>query len=270
MRPKTLADFDSDVRPSGDHLRYQVCPVCGHDDWKVYVNPVTGGWFCFAGRHNGGGQIEIGAQSDRLTHTMLELLHAQSESPALEWDEIDLPPWVPLSKSALRYLKRRGISAEFAHTNGITEWADKFRLVIPYFYQGDLVYWNSRRYSKVNGAGPPYLTAPGRKPLYVRHVAGAERIVLVEGIFDAWAIERAGFSAIALGGKSLPAYLEKMCLTATSGYGIIDVLLDADALGNAFKIRNQLLSKRSVQIGTYLPGQDPADMSPDYLQELLV
>lgn len=266
MRPKTIADFHGEVRPSGEHLNYQVCPKCGHDGWKVYVNPLTGGWFCFAGRHNGGGMVEVGLPTDQITFALLELLYSQPTVP--EWDEIDLPPWEPLSKSALRYLRNRNVSPESARTYGLVEWTDKFRIVIPYFYQGNLIYWNSRRYSTV-GSGPSYLSAPGFKPLYFRHVSGSDQIALVEGVFDAWAVERAGISAVALGGKSLPSYLVRFLLTNTEKYGIIDVLLDADALNKALAIRNQLLSKRDVNLCTYPPGVDPADMTPDYIQELL-
>lgn len=268
FRPESLSDFRGECRPSGEQINFQMCPVCGHTGWKLYVNPVTGAWFCFAGIHNRGGHVKVGLPTEARTSYLLELLRSQPEIPV--WEETDLPPWEPLSKSALRYMKRKyDVDAETAKRRGMVEWTDHYRIVIPYFDSaGSLIFWTSRRYSETVGQGPKYLTGPGTKPLYVRH-ADSDRLVLVEGVFDALSVERAGYAAAALGGKSLPKYLRPFLLTEAERYGIINVMLDTDALDKALGIRNQLLSKRNVAVCAYPPGQDPGDMSPEQIQEII-
>jgi hypothetical protein len=264
-----LDDFRGDCKPSGDQINFKYCPVCGHDGWKAYVNPLTGGWFCFAGIHNQGGKVEVGLPGDTAGQYLLDLLHAQPLGIP-EWSETDLPPWEPLSKSALRYLASRQIDEAAARRYGLVEWTDHYRIVFPYFSNaGDMIFWTSRRYSKAVGYGPKYLAGPGPKPLYMRHV-NSGHLVLVEGVFDALSVERAGFAAAALGGKSLPRYLVTFLLTNAERYGIINVMLDADALAKSLGIRSQLMSKRVVKICAYPPGQDPAQMGPDRIQELII
>ena len=266
-RPQHLSDFRGDCKPSGEQINFQHCPVCGDARGKLYVNPTTGAWFCFAGYHNRGGKVDVGLPSDGIGLHLLEMLRAQPEVP--EWGEIDLSPWEPLSKSALRYLRSRAISQDFAQSHGMVEWTDHYRVVVPYFdAAGNLIFWTTRRYSKRVGTGPKYLAGPGTKPLYVRH-AQSDHLVLVEGVFDALAVERAGYAAVALHGKSLPKYLVPLLLTTAADYGIINVMLDTDALDKSFGIRNQLLSKRTVRLCAYPPGKDPAMMTPEEIQELV-
>ena len=262
-----MSDFTGTCKSSGEHLNFKVCPVCGHDEFKVYVHPVTGWWFCFAGRHNRGGRIEVELPANERGAYLLELLKA--EIPTVEWGEVELPLWEPLSKSALRYLCGRDIDEAYARRLGLVEWVDHYRVLVPYFGpSGELIFWTSRRYSKNIGEGPKYLAAPGTKPLYVLHVE-SDQLVLVEGVFDAMAVNRAGFAAVALHGKSLPRYLVKYLLTAAENYAIISIMLDTDALGAAFRARNQLLSQRAVNICAYPPGRDPAEMQPDEIREIV-
>jgi DNA primase len=94
-------------------------------------------------------------------------------------------------------------------------------------------------------------------------------LVLVEGVFDAMAVERAGFAAVALHGKSLSKHLVKFFLTTAKKYSKISIMLDTDALAASFKIRNQLLSQRAIGICAYPPGRDPAEMQPEEIQEIV-
>lgn len=268
MRPRHLSDFVGECKPSGDHLNFKVCPVCGDARYKVYVQPFTGWWFCFSGAHNRGGRVEAQLSTDGRVAELLEMLRA--EKPVASWEEIELPPWEPLSRSALRYLANRDISAEYARKRGIVEWTDQFRVLVPYFNDaGELIFWTSRRYTDLAGSGPKYIAAPGTKPLYTLH-ANCDRLVLVEGVFDAMAVQRAGFAAVALHGKSLPNYLQKYFLTIAGRYGIIDVMLDTDAFGSAIGIRNSLLTQRVIGIKPYAPGKDPAEMCREEIEEILL
>ena len=278
-RPTTLADFAGECKPSGQHICYRYCPVCGSDEWKLYVSPDTGLWKCFAGRHNAGGKVDIGQAADAYTQgqELMDLLSGWQEP--VTWDEIDLPPFEPLSKMARRYLRKRGIDEGLAKRLGLVEWEDRFRILFPFFDRaGSLIYWNSRRYSDHVGEGPKYYTADGKHPLYelrfqAKYTDGETRpmmeVVLVEGIFDALAVHQAGYHAVALGGKSLPKYLRQDLLTITQDCGMITVLLDSDALASALTIRNQLSDQRQVAIRVCPPGKDPGDMTPDEIKEII-
>lgn len=298
-RPTTLSGFGGECKPSGDHICYRSCPVCGDDRWKVYVNPDTGLWKCFTGMCGAAGKLDVGQAADAYTQgqELMDLLDNWQEP--VEWGEIDLPAWEPLTKMAKRYLRRRGIDEDLAARLGLVEMADlhgagKFRILIPFFDRaGNMIYWNSRRYSDDIGYGPKYLTSPGKHPLYEadfryrnfalsanrtgKHEVARQEFawslaqppVVVEGVFDAIAVARAGYQAIALGGKSLARYLKKDLLTMTHDCGIIVVMLDSDALGAALTIRDQLSDKRQVRIIPCPPGRDPGDMSPDEIRSLI-
>lgn len=286
MIPKTLTDFHGDCKPSGEQINYKNCPVCGSTAWKVFVDPIKGKWVCFGGRHPAppkggypGGNLKIEGSDDAPGKHILDLL--TPEDSAVEWSEVELPAFEPLSNAAKLYLKRRGISKEMYTALGLVEWEDKHRILLPYFDEtGQLVYYNSRRYSKNLGEGPKYLTAPGKHPLYV--LGGLSwggpdtnptSAVIVEGCFDAMKVSLAGYDAIALGGKSLPKYLERLLLTTVRGYDIIYVLLDRDAMPQALRLRGLLSSKAGVgqvQVRLCPNNQDPGDMSPENIRSILL
>ncbi len=270
MLPRSLEDFAGETRPSGDQLNYKNCPVCGSDGWNVYVNPDNGGWFCFAGGHNLGGFVEV-SLGDNPGAQLLQTLAGQADT--VEWYEIELPPWHELSGGARRYLHSRGVMDATIRTLGLVEWEDKSRILFPYFVDGALVYWNSRRYSDMMAEGPPYLALHGKHPLYTPSYKGDKLpTVLVEGVFDAIAVTQAGYRAVALGGKSLPRYLVDSLLTIAQKYGIINVFLDSDALARALRIRERLYINKgieAVRIRLCPAGSDPGDMTPDEIQEIL-
>ncbi len=293
--PESIADFVGPSKPSGQHICYKHCPMCGADDWKLYLAPDSGLWKCFAGRHNAGGRVDVGQSGSGYEQgqALMDLLSGWEET--VEWGEIELPEWEPLSRSAQRYLIGRGIYEHLQRKLGLVEWTDKFRIIIPYFDRaGNMVYYNSRRYSEHVGSGPKYITAEGRHPLYEQVPAkddvlgelrlGTQRVsanvdalsvdwqpyaVLVEGVFDAWAVAAAGYHAVALGGKSLPDYLRQDLLTLTAGCGMIVVMLDSDALAAAYRIRDQISDQRQVKIVPLLPGQDPGSMEPQEIREVV-
>ena len=276
----SLNSFDGPYRPSGEHINFKYCPVCRSDEWKLYLHPDTGLWKCFAGRHNAGGKIDMGQAADPTAQgaDIMRLLEGWDAEPHV-WEEIELPAWEPLSKSAKRYLRKRGIDEPLAKRLGMVEWVDKFRILVPFFDRaGSLIYWTSRRYSDHAGEGPKYLTAPGRHPLYELRgcrpqgvpnlgMPGECKAVLVEGVFDAISVYLAGYHAIALGGKSLPRYLKPELLTLTTGCGILVVMLDSDALAQAITLRNQLSDRKLVDIAVCPSGQDPGSMSPGQIRE---
>lgn len=259
MYPKRYDDFVGPVRDSGTQSNFKDCPACGDTRWKVYVDPVTGKWFCFA--HNGGGCVETDMHADIWATNILEQLSGHTRhSERQDWPERELPKWEPLSKRALRYLSSRGINKELAVRLGIVEMVERLRVVVPFFGPtGRIIYWSARAYS-LQEEGPKYLGAGGRHPLYV--LPGWQRqeeLVVVEGVFDAIAVaQHYGGTVAALSGKSLPLYLQPELLGLVSRR--IIMLLDSDALDAAMKLQARLAGRIRVDVVPLPPGEDPASL----------
>jgi hypothetical protein len=265
-KPKSLADFGGPTRTSGEQIVFQICPVCGSQKWKTYVNPRTGLWWCHAPEHSGGGVVDVGAPLSGAGENILHLLQGQPER--VDWPEINLPRLTPLSWRARRYLRRRGIDEQLAARLGIREMEDRMRVVVPYFGpSGGIIYWTARSYSDLE-EGPKYLAASGKHPLYVLPSwHPAEDVLVVEGVFDAIAAHQAtGRTVVALGGKALPRYLTQDLLEVAAQR--LTVALDSDALADALKLRNRLATKRQVTVVPLPLGEDPASMG-DSLKDLL-
>lgn len=270
-KPTSLRDFHGDCKPSGTQIAYKFCPVCGDDRYKTFVNPDNGKWICFSGACGARGVVDMGMAAEPRAAGQ-DILDAMRRDwpPAPELvEEIDLPPFHELTFAARKYLTRRGIDEESTRRLGLVEWEDKSRILIPFFSkEGALIYWTSRRYSDRLGQGPKYLTAPGKHPLFTRE-GSSTILAIVEGVFDAIAVERAGYSAVALGGKSLPTYLVRNLLTLAGRHDTIVVALDSDALDASLRIRAQLSDRMAVKIVTPPTGRDPGDMEPGEIQEML-
>lgn len=267
--PRTLTDFNGPSRESGQQIVFQFCPVCGSSKWKTYVNPITGGWYCHAPEHSGGGKIDVGMPLTNRGNQILQRLagsHGSRESGT--WPEITLPPWEPLCSRALRYLCKRGINSDSAARLGIVEMQDRMRVIVPYYGKGgEIIYWTARSYSALE-EGPKYLAASGRHPLYIRPSwHSAPCVVLAEGVFDAITIyQTTGLPAVALGGKALPRYLEQDLLMVAADRVV--VLLDGDALAAAVKLKRRLVPRRNVTVVPLKDGQDPSSLGGE-LREIL-
>ena len=272
-RPQSLADFTSPCRPSGTQLNYKLCPVCGHDEWKVYVNPETGWWFCHAGRHNAGGRIEIGLDPEHPGQDILDML---KPPPTVASDvEVELPEYEDLSDAALRYLKKRGIDWADASLMGMVEQADELRIIIPFFKEGRIVYWAARSYTMMQG-GPKYKNADMPRQLYYLPAGHGKPVplVVVEGVFDSIRLRQTGFASVAIGGTTVPEHLQKELLTLAAGYGTICVMLDSTALDKALKLHSFLRERlpQKIRVILYPPSDkplDPSDLTVEQIQELL-
>ena len=266
-RVTSLEQFVGPVRESGTQLNYMRCPVCGDERFKVYADPNTGKWYCFA--HQGGGQVETPLAQETWAATVLDqLTKPRYTDVAIEWPERELPRWEPLTKKALKYLELRGISEGLARRLGIVEMEDRLRVVLPYVGPtGRLIYWSARSYSSLE-EGPKYLAASGKHPLFVLpDWQPKDEVVVVEGAFDAIAVhQHTGLPVAALGGKSLPMYLQPELLALCRER--LTLVLDSDALGAALKIKERLALRRQVRLVLLPDGEDPASMG-EAIKELL-
>lgn len=270
MRPQSLADFHGLHRGSGEELNYQECPVCGSMNWKVYLNPITGLWFCFASGHQSGGRVQTDDWSEEARAELLALLSTTDRTAPHDWPELDLPPWMPLTPIAQAYLARRGIHASTWGSLGIVEMRQTPRVLIP--YRGPLgrtIYWTGRAYTTWANEVPKYLSAPGTHPLYmVPRWEPVKHAVLVEGPFDAIAVWQAtGQHAVALGGKSLSKRVETDLRRLVRDR--ITIMLDADAGAAALTLADQLMDQYQLRLVTLDDGTDPADTDPQNLRMLL-
>jgi hypothetical protein len=260
-------------------MNFQHCPVCGSDNFKVYLNPATGMWFCHAGQHGAGGQVEVGREAS-LNAEGLEILKLLDNGrQTVIQTEVELPPFGPLSRAARRYLHRRGFDDPEIERLGLVEWDDEHRILIPYFdREGRLIYWNSRRYSDNLGDGPKYKAAPGKHPLYVPDRGeDVEGVVIVEGALDAMAVNRyTPYMAIALGGKFLPKYLRKplrqeLSFAILYREGEVIVALDGDAQGDSLSLLSSLPLPPGMKarLACFDYHEDPGSVTPERLNEVL-
>jgi len=270
MRPRSLADFKGPQRGSGDELNYQECPVCGSMNWKVYVNPVTGLWFCFASNHQAGGRVEVDDWSDEARAELLAILSSRGQVATQQWPEMDLPSWMPLTPPAQQYLQQRGIGAATWGALGLVEMRQTPRILIPYRGpMGRTIYWTGRSYATWARDAAKYMSAPGSHPLYmVPRWESVCAAVLVEGPFDAIAVWQAtGLPAVALGGKSMSKQVEFDLRKLVRER--LTIMLDADAQAAALTLSDQLMDQYKLRLITLPDGTDPADTASRALRQLL-
>ena len=115
--------------------------------------------------------------------------------------------------NALLYLKSRKIQTGnlMVCTGPDREWQNDYsnKIIIPYYENGKLVYWNGRTLSDskkvLRYAGPPIETGVGKEDvLYFKEWPKDKSIVyLTEGEFDSIALCQCGVLAGAFGGKNL-------------------------------------------------------------------
>ena len=170
---------------------------------------------------------------------------------------------------AYKYLKHRGISDSFIVNNNVllsNEISGPYKntIIFSIYSMDKLKYFVGRKY---DGSEPKYVNAPWPKgdTIYVvtrddyRKIVNPSCFVIVEGIFDAIAVAKAGYKAIALLGKKANneqmAYLTKMFIPKSK----VAVFLDSDAFveANAIAITIHTNSGVDTTIVPTISGYDP-------------
>jgi hypothetical protein len=243
MKSLSLEDLHGPSKQGSDEINYKICPVCGNDNWHLYVNETTGKWYCHAGEHGAGGKIVgVAAAPDAL----LEQLELELDPPAQkpwDWPEIQVTKLVrPDTLIPCHFDK------DIRCGNVFYSYNDSGQLIhfINYYEPG--VYGNMK----------------GNHPLYVPNWVRCVRPVIVEGPWDAMRLSYAGYRAIALLGKKLPARLQADLLYAVGGHRRPVVMLDGDAVAEA-----QLLARwlelqpgiDAVDVIMLPDGMDPGDLT---------
>lgn len=217
-------DYKESHGSSGEQVNLRTCPYCGNANWKVYANRTTGFGNCFRCNQTFNKLHLVKALlGDPSWSTVIELTKAVIADqgfvfkqkpvvePVVEKQSVELPYSVslPIGDSNLQYLEQRGIDIKIANYFDLRycqdgEWQFKKdgqlhhqdfskRVIIPiYDLNGDLVTFQGRDITgqaKRKYLFPSTLPSAG-KFLYNGHNAfGASAVVLVEGVFDVFALK---------------------------------------------------------------------------------
>lgn len=250
------------------------CPMCGSSD-KYGVNVSQNRTNCFkCGFHerpifavktieNLGSLPEV----HKLLGDFSGLEFKEFKVEKLERKKVNLPESFrslhdvesDLGKRAVKYLKGRGFDINYLASKG---WGygttgEYFGYIImPYFERGEVVYYSTRKFL---GPGPkfnnPNLEDFGigksqliynRDSLFIY-----DRIFVVESITNA---ETIGDSAIGLGGKKISNYQYQMILR--SPVQKVVIILDPDALKEAYTLAMQLVNYKDVKVVVMPEGKD--------------
>ena len=184
-----------------------------HNDYhpSMGYNEFTGAWSCFSCSSKGGSPVSLTRLAldkgyDDAVEFVLDYIIGTEEWKPRETKKkrrikVPIEEFAELPAPVVVYLEDRGIPEEFAQRKGI-RWSSKMnRIVIPI---ADY-YWTAR---SINGKEPKYLHTTGfPKSDVLYNYDSVSRVVsgvgVVEGIFDAWKVELAGFPCVATFGAGI-------------------------------------------------------------------
>ena len=223
----------ADIKEVDDtEIRLKVCPECGNENYKLYVNTEKKVWDCKRcgwGFMVGDVCVLMSSVSGATVHAVrMELLETtipapnnslqelieglvegvSTSQPSLETEPV---PGVPLGNGMVHttvknYLYSRGLSDcdlevyNLHAAAGIRKYKRPFA-IFPISYAGSIVSWQGR---SVINTEPKYLSSKNiANWLFPLKNMTDSRIILVEGIFDAIGLIRLGYSALCTFGKKL-------------------------------------------------------------------
>lgn len=261
-------------------LRVPICPYCGREQ-KLGINLSMYRTNCFrCNAHPSPAQLIMDIEGFTEYNELINFLNnGQFDELQFREEKVELaaskPVYLPvgfknisfgtsqLSRSIRNYIKKRGFDVnEFARygigygTNGDTYGY----LIIPFYYQGQLKYYNARR---VIGNGPRYnnpdkdITGLGKQFIIFNHDALEmyRSVFICEGALNALTM---GDRAIATMGKAVSKYQINELLKAPCERYII--LLDPDAKKYAVELALKLVAYKRVKV-VFLPeGKDVNDL----------
>lgn len=261
-------------------LRVPTCPYCGREQ-KLGINLSMYRTNCFrCNAHPSPAQLIMDIEGFTEYNELINFLNnGQFNELQFKEEKVELaeskPIYLPegfrniafghsqLSKSLRGYIKKRGFSVERFSRYGIGygTMGDTYGyLIIPFYYQGQLKYYNAR---KVIGNGPRYnnpdkdITGLGKQFIIFNHDALEmyRSVFICEGALNALTL---GDRAIATMGKAVSRYQINELLKAPCERYII--LLDPDAKKYAVELALKLVAYKRVKV-VFLPeGKDCNDL----------
>jgi len=245
-----------------DHGNY-TCWKCGAKGSLFKYLAVTKGvsWQEFQLLHSGIREGNVKNELDKIFNKK-PIEKAETETPLPKLTPFNKAPKT-LQNSAINFIKNRGF-----HTNLLLKYQCCFcfekryvgRLIIPIFAREKLVSFTGRSLS--DKIIPKYIFPRGARVHEHVYLTSTDFVpVICEGIFDAWALQEVGVSAVAIFGKILT---DKQLLRLTQIFPPsheIAIMLDGDAKAEAETLRGKLEPFFGHVKMCFLPDdEDPASM----------
>lgn len=261
-------------------MKLPTCPYC-HRELKMGVNLSMYRTNCFrCNEHPNPSQLVMDVEGFDTYHELINFLNnGQFEELEFHDEKIELaeakPLYLPdsfrllsigdsqIARSIRSYVKGRGFSIEELCKHGVgyaTKGAYFGYLIIPFYYRGQLRYYNARN---VIGQGPRYnnpnkdITGVGKEFIIFNYDALEmyRSVYICEGALNALTI---GDRGIATMGKAISAYQVNELLKSSCQRYII--LLDPDAKRYAVNLALKLVAYKKVKV-VFLPeGKDVNDL----------
>lgn len=258
------------TRVRGHEVLFKTCLFCTNTRWNLEVSAPKGVYHCWACGASGTATALLRAIGSRVDiDVQWTAPDDATRTPGQQWPTGTVP--VTSQPSAQHFLMTRGVNgAEASWLNvGVSltgSWAPRLIFPLEEYWHGAPMGHVSRSYT---GDGPKYTTdvvpdqsLPGWRGVSAVHV-------LVEGVFDALAVRRAGYGAAMLLGKGYTEATIAWACQARPQDEIV-VMLDADAHERArslyWRIRNV---HSAVGLATLPTGMDPGAMSTQEINERL-
>lgn len=259
------------------------CPYCGNvgagrkGNFEINTNElVFHCWACGVGGTVRGLFLDFGLPVSLLPETALGRRHFL----AIEREPVRLPAesqpmfggGLPLAEFALQYLiEMRGMTKEEVHLYQLTyayEGRYARRVIWPLYEGEELVYFVARRFMR--NAGRAYDYPEHRRRSITPIYTGTSRrltLVMVEGVFEIFKIQRLGYSVMPLLGATVnPVQVSKLRRRNFERYV---VFLDRDAVRNSIKIAEALRAERLDATYVYSHGPDSDELEEDELTGIL-
>jgi|HubBroStandDraft_5_1064220.scaffolds.fasta_scaffold05868_4 DNA primase len=275
------------LHTSRENEIYICCPFCTDRNetpdsrFRFGVNYVTGQAHCFnCGKKFRDFEYLKKALTEKLDTGEWQLSQEAIRKRALQTPVVRLPSdFIALSevkrkthwdRVALNYLYKRGITDEQIESKhiGYSMVGDfRYRIVIPVYYNGKLEGLVARAF--VEGLEPKYRNSLGNKTLFnVPRESTNSGIILSEGAFDAYAIERAlaskyNFDSCAVLGHTLT----ERQLNIVKRYDRIILWTDPDVAGieGLITMGQQLNSIGKERVEAVVPRLESNDREPSEL-----
>ena len=271
-------------------MKLPVCPYCGREN-KMGINLSMYRTNCFrCNAHPSPSQLVMDVESITEYHELQSFLgNGQFDELTFKEEKIELaeskPIYLPegyrnistgesqVAKSIRNYMQQRGFSIDILSKHGIgyvaTEGPYFGYLIIPFYSQGKLRYFNARL---VIGNGPRYnnpskdITGVGKEFIIFNSDALEmyRSVFICEGALNALTM---GDRGIATMGKAISAYQVNELLKSPCERFII--LLDPDAKQYAINLGLKLVNYKKVKV-VFLPdGKDVNDLGKDKVLQLV-
>jgi DNA primase len=261
-------------------MRIPTCPYCGREQ-KLGVNLSMYRTNCFrCNAHPSPAQLIMDIEGFTEYHELINFLNnGQFDELQFKEEKIELaeskPVYLPegfrnisigdsqLAKSIRGYIKKRGFNPDQFSRFGIgygTMGTTYGYLIIPFYYQGQLKYYNARN---VIGKGPRYnnpdkdITGLGKQFIIFNHDALEmyRSVFICEGALNALTM---GDRGIATMGKAISQYQINELLKSQCERYII--LLDFDARDYAINLALKLVPFKKVKVVLFKDNRDVNDL----------